>query len=214
MNVLMWFLIALYIRNESADVALKANTMSSSGMLSSWTGGDVDGGSMVDTGGGVGQGPLLQAKSNSLAFPMQSSPPLEGGGFVQFLIRSCLPCPHDGLHGVKYHADQSPSTGQGVRLQSRDSSFGPEQFNPLYAGGGLSHTRILYSFPGPQPAEHSDQSDQVDQFPLTGQGVALHTFISELGPWQVLPPCAGGGLSQARCLILVPAPHVTLQSAH
>lgn len=33
---------------------------------------------------------------------------------------------------------------QGCVLQLRDSRFGPTQSPPLYAGGGLSHFRLLY----------------------------------------------------------------------
>ena len=49
---------------------------------------------------------------------------------------------------------------------------------------------------------------------LPGQGPKLQDSVSTFSPWQLCPPYFGIGLSQYRCLRLIPAPHDTSHGDH
>ena len=59
--------------------------------------------------------------------------------------------------------------GQACGLHNRVSMSEPEQLNPLFCGGGLSQTRVLYCVPFSQVKVHCVQLAHVDQLSFTGE---------------------------------------------
>ena len=114
-----------------------------------------------------GQEYVLQLCCSSQA-PTQYLPLWAGAGFVQVLVLILVPPSHIKEHSL--HSPNSlhpPSTGQCCSIQSWVSVPGPWQSAPPWAGAGFVQVLVLVWVPCPHAAEHSLQSVQSAQPPLT-----------------------------------------------
>ena len=62
----------------------------------------------------------------SMAAPIQSSPPFDGGGLVQVRVRFRVPCPHVTLQGVSVQLVHLPSTAERKEILHHSKAEEPQ----------------------------------------------------------------------------------------